>query len=179
MPGKFPVSADFAFFLCQGLGRDFLAEQWPAFAPAFRRAREEAMDLIRPGTEITILGRDIDAKAADVSQTCAKLAGVERSVRFERADVRAFTSSEKYGFILTNPPYGERLGQAAEVEALYRDMGKVFRSLDTWSYYVLTAHPEFERLFGRKADKRRKLFNGRLPCQYYQYLGPKPPRGDR
>ena len=162
-----------------GLTRTFTAEAWPAFTRAFAAAREEAKALIRPATEITILGRDIDAKAADVSQTCARLAGVEKAVRFERADMRKFTSDEKYGFILTNPPYGERLGQEEEVQAIYRDMGKVFRSLDTWSYYVLTAHPEFERLFGRKADKRRKLFNGRLPCQYYQYLGPKPPRPPR
>ncbi len=159
-----------------GLNRTFSAEEWQNFAPAFAKAREEAADLIRPCKEITIFGRDIDAKAADVSQTCARLAGVQNAVRFERADMRKFTSDEKYGFILTNPPYGERLGQEEEVQEIYRDMGKVFRKLDTWSYYVITAHPEFEKLFGRKADKRRKLFNGRLPCQYYQYLGPKPPR---
>ncbi|MBO5249031.1 MAG: hypothetical protein J6B54_07105, partial [Clostridia bacterium] len=159
-----------------GLTRAFTAEQWPRFTSAFAKAREEAADLIRPCKEITIFGRDIDAKAADVSQTCARLAGVEHAIRFERADMRRFTSREQYGFILTNPPYGERLGQEEEVRALYRDLGTVFRSLDTWSCYVITAHPEFEKLFGRKADKRRKLFNGRLPCQYYQYLGPKPPR---
>ena len=159
-----------------GLTRTFVAEQWPAFASAFAEARQEAMDLIRPAKEITIFGRDIDAKAADVSASCARLAGVEGAVRFERADMRKFTSSESYGFILTNPPYGERLGQEEEVQALYRDMGKVFRSLDTWSYYIITAHPEFERLFGIKAEKRRKLFIGRIPCQYYQYPGPKPPR---
>lgn len=162
-----------------GLTREFSAERWGSFAPAFARAREEARDLIRPCSEITVFGRDIDAKAVDVSQTCARLAGVEKAVRFERADVRTFTSRESYGFLLTNPPYGERLGQEEEVQALYRDMGKVFRSLDTWSYYVITAHPEFERLFGKRADKRRKLFNGRLPCQYYQYLGPKPPRAPK
>lgn len=159
-----------------GLTRSFAAEQWPAFAPAFAQARQEAMDLIRPCSEITVFGSDIDAKAADVSATCARLAGVEKAVRFQRADMRNFTSRETYGFLLTNPPYGERLGQEAEVQAIYRDLGKVYRSLDTWSCYVITAHPEFEKLFGRKADKRRKLFNGRIPCQYYQYLGPKPPR---
>lgn len=159
-----------------GLTRSFVAEQWPAFAPAFAKAREEAMDLIRPCGEITVFGRDIDAKAADVSATCARLAGVEKAVRFERADMRTFSSDEKYGFIITNPPYGERLGQEEEVQAIYRDMGKIFRKLDTWSVYVITAHPEFERLYGKRAEKRRKLFNGRIPCQYYQYPGPKPPR---
>ncbi len=159
-----------------GLLRTFSAEQWPTFTSAFARAREEARDLIRPAKDITVFGQDIDAKAVDVSQTCARLAGVEHAVRFERADVRSFSSREQYGFLITNPPYGERLGQEAEVQSLYRDMGNVFRKLDTWSYYIITAHPEFERLFGRRAEKRRKLFNGRLSCQYYQYPGPKPPR---
>lgn len=163
-----------------GLTRTFVSETWPSFADAFRRAREEAREAIRPCKEITVFGRDIDAKAADVSAACARLAGVEGAVRFERAELKSFSSGEKYGFLVTNPPYGERLGQEEEVQALYREMGRVFRSLDTWSYYVITAHPEFERLFGRRADKRRKLYNGRLPCQYYQYFGPKPAKtGDR
>jgi len=162
-----------------GLTRDFVAERWPSFAPAFAKAREEAKDLIRPCREITVFGGDVDAKAADVSAACARLAGVEGAVRFQRTDMRKFTSSEKFGFLLTNPPYGERLGQEEEVQELYRELGRVYRSLDSWSCYVITAHPEFERLFGKKADKRRKLFNGRIPCQYYQYLGPKPPRPPR
>ena len=159
-----------------GLTRSFPAEEWPAFAKAFAEAREEAKSLIQPAKEITIFGSDIDAKAADVSATCARLAGVEGAVRFQRADMRTFKSEERYGFILTNPPYGERLGQEEEVQKIYRDMGSVFRKLDTWSVYVITAHPEFEKLYGKKAEKRRKLFNGRIPCQYYQYPGPKPPR---
>ncbi len=159
-----------------GLTRSFSAEQWPSFAPAFAKAREEALDLIRPCKEITIFGGDIDAKAADVAQTCARLAGVEGALRLQRTDMRKFASDESFGFLVTNPPYGERLGQEEEVRAIYRDLGTVYRSLDRWSCYVITAHPEFEKLFGRKADKRRKLFNGRLPCQYYQYLGPKPAR---
>ncbi len=162
-----------------GLTRSFTAESWNGFASAFAQAREEALDLIVPAKEITVFGGDIDAKAADVSQTCARLAGVEKAVKFTRTDMREFTSQEKYGFIVTNPPYGERLGQEEEVRELYKEMGRVFRSLDTWSYYIITAHPEFEKIFGRRADKRRKLFNGRIPCQYYQYLGPKPPRPPR
>jgi putative N6-adenine-specific DNA methylase len=162
-----------------GLTRTFVAEQWSDFAPAFARAREEAKDLIRPCGEITLFGGDIDAKAVDVAQTCARLAGVDSAVRFERRDMRSYTSAEKFGFLVTNPPYGERLGEAEEVAELYRALGKVYRGLDSWSCYVINAHPEFERLFGKRADKRRKLFNGRLPCQYYQYFGPKPPRAPR
>lgn len=162
-----------------GLDRTFVAESWNGFLPFFDRAREEARDLIRPAGEITVFGSDIDAKAADVAQSCANAAGVGDAVRITRADVRNFKSDERYGFIVTNPPYGERLGEAKEVELLCRDLGKVFRSLDTWSYYILSGHAEFEKCFGKKADKRRKLYNGRLVCQYYQYFGPKPPRSAR
>lgn len=159
-----------------GLKRSFVAEQWPGFARVFDEAREEAAAAIRPSKDVTVFGRDIDAKACDLAQTCAAAAGVSNAVRFEKAPLRSFTSPEQYGFVVTNPPYGERLGQADEIERLYREMGAVLRKLDTWSIYVITAHPEFERLYGKRADKRRKLYNGRIPCQYYQYPGPKPPR---
>jgi putative N6-adenine-specific DNA methylase len=81
--------------------------------------------------------------------------------------------------VVCNPPYGERSGNLSDVEQLYRDMARVFEPLDTWSFYILTSHPNFERLYGKKADKRRKLYNGRIACTYYQYYGPRPPRRDR
>ena len=91
--------------------------------------------------------------------------------------VADFYSKEPFGFVITNPPYGERLGEVRQVERLYRDLGKIYTRLDNWSLYLITANPDFEKLFGRKADKRRKLYNGRLECQYYQYLSKeKPPR---
>jgi putative N6-adenine-specific DNA methylase len=89
-------------------------------------------------------------------------------------NVNDFFSKEKYGFIITNPPYGERLGEAREVEKLYKDIGKVYSRLDSWSLYIITSYEGFEKLFGRRADKRRKLYNGRIECQYYQFLGAKP-----
>jgi putative N6-adenine-specific DNA methylase len=92
--------------------------------------------------------------------------------------VAELRSAQKYGYLICNPPYGERLGDRSQVEGLYREMGAAFRELDTWSYYVLTAHPDFERLFGRRADKKRKLYNGRIQCNYYQFFGPRPPRRD-
>lgn len=161
-----------------GLNRAFPAEKWSGFSDAFRRAKQEAAEQITPCEEIRIFGSDIDPKNVTLAQACAKAAGVDHAIRFSCADVKDFQSDETYGFIVTNPPYGERLGERDEVENLYRTLGKTFRKLDTWSFYVLTGHPEFERLFGRKAEKRRKLFNGRLPCQFYQYPGPKPPRKD-
>ena len=160
-----------------GLGRSFAAERWPNFSPdIWEKARQEAKDLLCPSGDFRIYGSDIDAKAVDFARACAKAAGVSGCVRLEQSDFRKLTSRESYGFLVTNPPYGERLGQENEVISLYREMGRVFRQLPDWSYYILSAHPEFEKYFGRKADRRRKLYNGRLVCQYYQYLGAKPPR---
>ena len=92
-------------------------------------------------------------------------------------DLKDISSRYKYGFIICNPPYGERLGEVREVEKLYTKMGKTFSKLDTWSYYIITSHLQFEKLFGRSADKKRKLYNGRIMCNYYQFFGPQPPKG--
>ncbi|RYD02867.1 hypothetical protein N752_22915 [Desulforamulus aquiferis] len=85
-------------------------------------------------------------------------------------------SKQKYGFIITNPPYGQRLGEIPEVEKLYREMGETFNNFDTWSFFVITSYEKFEQLYGKKADKKRKLYNGRVMCNLYQYPGPRPPR---
>jgi len=106
----------------------------------------------------------------------SRQAGLEDIVTFQEQPVSGLRARHKYGYIICNPPYGIRLGEAHEIERLYRDMGSVFKRLDTWSYYILSAHPEFERLFGSKSDKKRKLYNGRIQCNYYQYFGPRPPR---
>ena len=91
-------------------------------------------------------------------------------------NVLDFSSKDKFGFIITNPPYGERIGEIKAVERLYSDLGTVYKRLDSWSFYIITSYPSFEKLFGKTADKRRKLYNGQLLCQYYQYNGPKPPK---
>jgi putative N6-adenine-specific DNA methylase len=103
-------------------------------------------------------------------------AGLEGVVTFQERPVSQLGSRHRYGCLVCNPPYGVRLEDASRVERLYREMGGVFGRLDTWSYYILTAHPEFEMLFGRRADKKRKLYNGRIQCNLYQYFGPRPPR---
>ncbi|SHJ01826.1 THUMP domain-containing class I SAM-dependent RNA methyltransferase [Lutispora thermophila] len=163
--------------IAPGLSRDFVSEKWfRTPEKLWNRARQEAQDSIKPHNDIHIQGYDIDEKVIKIARSNAKKAGVEEYIHFQQRDVRDFSSKEKYGFIVTNPPYGERLEDIKTVEQLYRDMGKVFSTLDTWSFYILTAHDGFERYFGRKADKKRKLYNGMLKTDLYQYFGPKPPK---
>jgi putative N6-adenine-specific DNA methylase len=104
----------------------------------------------------------------------AQKAGVGEYIAFQRLPVEEFSSKKKYGCIICNPPYGERIGEKQEVERLYVYMGKVFSQLDSWSYFILTSHPDFQKLFKKKADKNRKLYNGRILCYYYEYFGPLP-----
>lgn len=177
--GTIPIEAALiAKNISPGISRSFVSESWENFDPLiWKKAREEARSLERPAEKGLIFGSDIDRKNIELSCLHAKEAGVEDIISFRRADVRDFHSKESFGFIITNPPYGERLGDRKETELLYRDMGKIFTKLDNWSYYIITAYRSFEKLFGKKADKRRKLYNGRLECQYYQYLSKeKPPK---
>jgi putative N6-adenine-specific DNA methylase len=161
--------------IAPGINRKFTAEDWSSIhEDLWRKAREEARDSIRSGSELRIQGSDIDEEVISLARYHAKMAGVEKDVHLQRMPVSDIRSKYRYGFIICNPPYGGRLGEMKEVEKLYREMGKVFNSLDTWSYYILTSHPGFERLFGRKADKKRKLYNGRIQCNYYQFFGPPP-----
>ena len=177
--GTIPIEAAMiAMRRAPGLKRSFLCETWPDFSPAvFARVREEANDLYRRDFQPDIHGSDLDPKAVDLAILHAKEAGLENRIFFKQMAVADFYSKEPFGFVITNPPYGERLGEVRQVERLYRDLGKIYTRLDNWSLYLITANPDFEKLFGRKADKRRKLYNGRLECQYYQYLSKeKPPR---
>lgn len=163
--------------MAPGANRKFSAEDWGNIPPQlWKKAREEAGDLVRKDRELRIQGSDIDNDVMSLARYHAKQAGVENDIHLQRMPAADIASRYKYGFIICNPPYGERLGELKEVEALYRQMGSVFKTLDTWSYYILTSHPKFEALFGRRADKKRKLYNGRLMCNYYQFYGPPPPR---
>lgn len=162
--------------IAPGLNREFEAEKWPNFNKRIweeerKRAREEIND-----KEFLLLGSDIDGKILKVARENAKKAGVEKFVAFQKLPMDDFRSKKKYGVIITNPPYGERLMEKREVEGLYKRMGEVFSRLDSWSFFILTAHPEFQRHFGKRADKNRKLYNGKLLCYYYQYFGPLPPK---
>lgn len=165
--------------IAPGLQRSFAAEDWPWIKrQIWKDARTEARDLKKKSLPAPIMAYDHDPDAIRLSQRGATDAGVGGSIRFGVQEVSDLRTPLKYGCVITNPPYGERLGEHEEIEAVYRIMGKTFATLDSWSVYVLTSHRRFEQLFGRRADRRRKLYNGRLECQYYQYQGPRPPRAD-
>ena len=121
-----------------------------------------------------IQGYDIDDEMVSIARQNAKLAGVDKLIHFQRRGVEQLSHSGKYGFIITNPPYGERLQEKAEMPALYRTIGERFRGLDSFSMYLITAYEQAEEAIGRKADKNRKIYNGMMKTYYYQFLGPKP-----
>ncbi|HPT84277.1 MAG TPA: class I SAM-dependent RNA methyltransferase [Limnochordia bacterium] len=176
--GTIPIEAAlWGHNIAPGLNRSFAAENWP-WIPSrlWRRVREEARDAIRPEPPVYLLGTDIDDRALKIARRNAELAGVSASIHFQRLDVRAVGTSKQYGKLITNPPYGERLGEDKEVRALYKELARLRKELDTWSFYILTAYPHLEKLFGSRATKRRKLYNGGIECQYYQYYGPRPPK---
>lgn len=169
--------------IAPGLHRQFAAEQWPAIPPnLWAEAREEARGRILPALPERILGFDIDAQTLSLARYHAQQAGVAADIHFQQRAFADLTSSRAYGCLVTNPPYGERMGEPREMERLYRSMPVVLRRLKTWSHFILTAYPEFEAVVGQSADRRRKLYNGRIECTYYQFFGPKPPpegqRGD-
>jgi putative N6-adenine-specific DNA methylase len=159
-----------------GLQREFAAESWPNIPKQlWIDARQEAEDLMCRHLKLQIRGTDINPKVMSIARYHAKLAGVNDFISFQQQPLSELRTKKKYGCLICNPPYGERLDNTEEVELLYREMGQVFQPLDTWSFYVLTSHPNFERVFDKRADRRRKLYNGRIECQYYQFYGPRPP----
>lgn len=179
--GTLPIEAAMiARNLAPGLNREFAASRWPQIPRSvWDEARTEARDLTRPKPEEILIGTDIDAEVLSLARYHARQAGVEDCVHFQQRPFAELTSQRSYGCVVTNPPYGERLSDAREVERLYQTMAGVFTALDTWSFFVLTSFPEFERQLRRKSTRRRKLYNGNIECTYYQMLGPKPPRLQR
>ncbi len=163
--------------IAPGLNRSFAAESWRWIQKdTWESVREEARSLIKKDVQLNIQGYDIDENALKIARSNARLAGIEGKIHFQKRDMNELSSKDHYGFIVTNPPYGERLSDQKSVEGLYKEMGKVFSRLDTWSFYIITSHEDFERFFGRKADKKRKLYNGMMKTDLYQFYGPKPPR---
>ena len=166
--------------LAPGLNRQFAAESWPALGPRlWEEARSEARDLRKADLPVKIIGTDVDEAILGLARYHAAQAGVAEEIHFQQHDFHDLTSKKEYGCVICNPPYGERMGQTDELEALYAAMPLVLRRLTTWSHYVLTAFPNFESLVGRPADRRRKLYNGRIECTYYQFHGPRRGRLDR
>lgn len=163
--------------IAPGFNREFLSEKW-SFIPAdiWDNVRMEAEDLANYDQPLEIIGTDIDHRMVNVSKENAMEAGLGDLVKFKQMQVRDFTTDLEYGVAVGNPPYGERLGERPEVEKMYKEMGEAFEKLDTWSVYMLTSHEDFERFYGKPATKKRKLFNGFIRTDYYQYWGPRPPR---
>jgi len=166
--------------IAPGFNRNFASEEWGIIPKqTWDQAMEEAEDMANYDLKLNIIGSDIDKEAVELCKHNAQEAGIGHEIKFRHRDVAQLDSTEEYGYILCNPPYGERLGEKKEIEALYRKMGRVFQSLPTWSYYVFTAHEGFETLFGKKATKKRKLFSGNIRCDFYQFFGPRPPRPEQ
>jgi len=175
--GTIPIEAALmAKNIAPGLKRRFVSEDWPQLPGAmWKKARAEAYAAIHADLRPEIYGYDIDPRAVALAKHNARRAGVDDCIRFEVRPLRDLTLPGAYGVVITNPPYGERLGEVQEAEALYREMGEILRD-PTWSVYVIAAHEGFERLYGRNADAKRKLFNGRIKTDYYQYYGTRPPK---
>ena len=154
-------------------GRDFAAMDFDFVDHRiWRTAREEAEDLVKRDVKIELFGSDIDEKVLQYARENAARAGVAADIRFFAADARKIEKPDRRGTLICNPPYGERMMEMREVEALYRDIGKAFATFAPWQMYILTSHPQFERFFGQRADKKRRLYNGMIPCDLYQYFKP-------
>lgn len=176
--GTFPIEAAMmAAKIAPGMNREFLAESWKNLIPkkCWYDAMDEAHEMADTKLEVDIQGYDIDGEVVKAARANAKLAGVEHLIHFQRRPVSELNHPKKYGFIITNPPYGERIEEKANLPGLYREIGESFRRLDSWSEYVITSYGEAEKYIGRKADKNRKIYNGMIKTYFYQFLGPKPP----
>ena len=177
--GTIPIEAAMmAANMAPGMNRSFTAEKWNHIVPKknWYEALDEAQEMIDLNIDTDIQGYDIDDEMVSISRENAKLAGVDKLIHFQRRGVEQLSHPKKYGFLITNPPYGERLQDKEQMPALYKTIGERFRELDSWSMYLITAYEQAEQYIGRKADKNRKIYNGMMKTYYYQFLGPKPPK---
>lgn len=177
--GTFPIEAAMmAANMAPGMNRSFLSEDWKNIIPrkCWYEAMDEADDLVRRDIKVDIQGYDIDGDIIKAARSNAERAGVDHLIHFQQRPVCQLSHPKKYGFLITNPPYGERLEDKANLPALYREIGERFAALDSWSAYLITSYEDTEKYMGRKADKNRKIYNGMMKTYFYQFLGPKPPR---
>ena len=180
--GTIPIEAAMmAANIAPGMNRDFTAEQWTNLVDRkyWYDAVDEAHDQINTDIDTDIQGYDIDGDVLKTARKNAADAGVDHLIHFQRREVSQLSHPGKYGFIITNPPYGERLEEKKALPKLYREFGESFRKLDTWSAYMITSYEDAERYFGRKADRNRKLYNGMIRTYFYQFTGPRPPKQKR
>lgn len=177
--GTIPIEAAMmAAHMAPGMNREFTAENWTHIVPRklWYEAGDEASSLVNLQVDTDIQGYDLDESMVSIARENAKLAGVDKLIHFQKRDVKDLSHPKKYGFIITNPPYGERLEEKKDLPALYKIIGERYRALDAWSMYLITAYEQAERDLGKKADKNRKIYNGMMKTYFYQYMGPKPPR---
>ncbi len=177
--GTFPIEAAMiAANIAPGMNRDFTAEEWTNLIDRklWYECVKEAEDMIDTAVKVDIQGYDIDGDVIKAARENAKRAGVEHMIHFQQRAVADLSHPKKYGFIITNPPYGERLEDKADLPELYTQIGQAYQRLDSWSMFLITSYTETEKYIGRKADKNRKIYNGMLKTYFYQFLGPKPPK---
>lgn len=177
--GTFPIEAALmAANIAPGLNRDFLSKHWDNLIDSseWRDVIDEAKEMVDTNIRVDIQGYDIDEDVLKAARKNAAMAGVDKLIHFQRRDVRDLSHPKKYGFIITNPPYGERLEEKATLPPIYKALGEQYAKLDSWSAYVISSYEDTEKYFGRKADKNRKIYNGMLKTYFYQFLGPKPPK---
>jgi putative N6-adenine-specific DNA methylase len=179
--GTIPIEA--AMIACNiapGATRDFTAQEWTNLIDRkiWYDITDEANDLVDMSVETDIQGYDIDGDIIKAARDNAVLAGVADKIHFPRRPVAELHHPKKYGFLITNPPYGERIGDREEMAVLYKELAEAYRGLDSWSAYIISGYDEVEKIMGRKADKNRKIYNGMMKTYYYQFMGPKPPKKD-
>lgn len=176
--GTFPIEAAMmAANMAPGMNREFLAEEWKNLIPkkCWYEAMDEANDLVKDDISVDIQGYDIDGEIVRAARANAAAAGVDHLIHFQQRPVSQLSHPKKYGFLITNPPYGERIEDKKNLPELYKTIGERFAALDSWSAYIITAYEDTERYFGRKADKNRKIYNGMMKTYFYQFMGPKSP----
>lgn len=177
--GTFPIEAAMmAANMAPGMNREFTAEKWKHLIAAkeWYDVMDEAAELVKTDTQTDIQAYDIDESMVAIARENARLAGVESMIHFQKRSIDQMSHSKKYGFIITNPPYGERIEEKENLPGLYRTIGNRFRALDSWSMYLITAYEKAEEAMGLKAAKNRKIYNGMMKTYFYQFPGPKPPR---
>jgi len=180
--GTFPIEAAMiAANIAPGMNRSFMAEDWKNLIPrkCWYEAMDEANELVDDTVDTDIQGYDIDGDIVKAARSNAQAAGVEHMIHFQQRPVNALSHPKKYGFLITNPPYGERLEDKESLPGLYRELGERFLALDSWSAYIISAYEDTEKYMGRKADKNRKIYNGMMKTYFYQFLGAKPPKRNR
>lgn len=180
--GTFPIEAAMiAANIAPGMNRSFTAESWSNLIERqlWYDAAEEAQELSNTDISVDIQGYDIDREILKAARDNAKRAGVDHLIHFQQRPVSELNHPKKYGFLITNPPYGERLQDKEALAGLYEEIGEALKRLDSWSAYLITSYEDTERCIGRKADKNRKIYNGMLKTYFYQFMGPKPPKRNR